>query len=83
MFAYLKNSNVKLAVDLNPFVWRFKGHHQAPTKTDPKLHIFFLVFLFLTVIVVIDDGTYISWEELIVPMAKGEEEGGDTGLDLL
>jgi hypothetical protein len=56
---YLKNSNVKLSFDLNPWCWSCIAMHQTPTKIDPKLHIWYLRLLPLSIHIVIDDGTWV------------------------
>lgn len=67
MWSYIKFSNIKLSVDLNPFVWSFKWMFQGPTQTDPHLRIQYVRILFLSLTVVIDNGVYHLWEEEIVP----------------
>ncbi len=56
---YLRYSNFKVSFDLNPFVWSFVWHHAEPTRSDPKLHIFYLRILPLSFMLVIDDGTVV------------------------
>jgi hypothetical protein len=63
MWNYLKFSNIKLSVDINPFVWGFKWMFQPPTQSDPNLRIQYVRFLFLSLVVVIDNGVYHIWEE--------------------
>lgn len=65
---YLKYSNVKLAVDLNPFCWGFKWIYQEPTQRDPHLHVQYVRLLFLSIIVVIDNGEFYMLEETIEPV---------------
>lgn len=57
LFHYLRYSNLKVSVDLNPLVWSFRFQRQAPTRSDPRLHIFYWRILPLSVILVVDDGT--------------------------
>jgi len=56
---YINHSNIKLAIDLNPFVWSFRYMHQGPTESDPTLNIWYIRFLPLSIILTIDDGTVI------------------------
>ena len=65
MIKYLQNSNLKFSFDLNPFVWGFKFLHHKPTRTDPDLHMFYFRFLPLSILLVIDSGHWIPWEETI------------------
>ena len=70
---YLKNSNLKLSIDLNPFVWSFVAHHQGPSKTDPNLHIWYMRFLPLSVTLVFDDGTWIPYADVFPEIEEMEE----------
>lgn len=63
MWNYLKFSNLKFSVDVNPFVWGFRWHFQGPTRTDPHLRIQYMRFLFLSIAVIIDNGVFHIWEE--------------------
>lgn len=76
MFKYIRFSNLKFSVDLNPFVWSFKFHHQGPTLTDPCLNIFYLRILPLSIALIIDNGEWASWEDSITPTTG-------TGSDLI
>lgn len=57
LLKYVYFSNIRTCQDWNPFVWSFKLMHQPPSWHDPHLHIILLQILFLTVIIVIDDGS--------------------------
>jgi len=59
---YLRFSNIKLSIDLNPCVWSFRWHYQEPTQLDPYLHIQYIRILFLSIAVIIDNGVYRVWE---------------------
>lgn len=61
---YLKFSNLKLSLDLSPFTWGVQFLHQAPTAFDPKLHIYYIRLLPLSLIIVIDDGTWVPETEI-------------------
>lgn len=63
MFKYLKFSNIKFSIDLNPFCWGLKWFFQPPTMSDPHLRIQYVRILFLSLVVVIDNGEYHIWEE--------------------
>ena len=63
MWKYLKFSNIKISVDLNPFCWGFRWLYEGPTKMDPYLRIQYVRILFLSLAVVIDNGVYHVWEE--------------------
>jgi hypothetical protein len=67
MFKFFKYSNFKVSIDLNPFVWGFRWLYQGPTASDPHLRIQYCRILFLSLMVVIDNGVYHTWEEEIVP----------------
>lgn len=67
MWNYIKFSNIKLSVDLNPFCWGFKWLYQEPTASDPHLRIQYCRILFLSILFVIDNGVYHIWEEQIIP----------------
>lgn len=58
MFKYLKYSNIKLSVDLNPFVWNIIYKYEGPTRRDPHLRMMYLRIFMLSFVVVIDDGTF-------------------------
>jgi hypothetical protein len=58
IFRYIRYSNFKFSFDFNPFVWSFRWHYQPPVKSDPTLRILYLRILPLSLLVVIDDGTY-------------------------
>lgn len=67
MFKYFQYSNIKLSIDLNPFVWNFKWLYEGPTKQDPHLRIQYCRILFLSLMVVIDNGVYHIYEDDLVP----------------
>jgi hypothetical protein len=67
MWKYIKFSNIKLSIDLNPFCWGFMWHFQGPTQTDPHLRIQYVRILGLSLAVIIDNGVYHTWEEEIIP----------------
>lgn len=67
MWAYLKFSNLKFSIDVNPFVWSFRWTFQAPTPSDPHLRIQYIRILFLSIVVVIDNGVWHIWEETLMP----------------
>ena len=58
MWDYIKYSNLKFSVDLNPFCWGFKWMYQEPTKRDPHLRMQYVRFLFLSMLIIIDNGFY-------------------------
>lgn len=69
MWNYIKFSNVKFSIDLNPFVWSFRWIFQGPTQLDPHLRIQYIRILFLSIMVVVDNGVYhISEDETIFPV---------------
>lgn len=76
MLKWLNNSNLKVSIDLNPFVWVWlpKGIHQGPTESDPKLNIWYVRWLFLSVNLVLDNGDWVAWEELVQVKSQ---TGGD------
>lgn len=53
-FNYLKYSNVKLSIDLNPFVWGFIWHYEGPNKEEPNFRAFYCRFLALSLRIIID-----------------------------
>lgn len=53
-FNYLKYSNVKLSIDLNPFVWGFIWHYEGPNKEEPKFHAFYWRILPFSLRIIID-----------------------------
>jgi hypothetical protein len=59
MIKYIRNSNVKISIDLNPFYWRFHYASHGPTDHDPKLRIWWFQFLFINFWIMVDDGTFI------------------------
>lgn len=65
MWDYVKYSNLKLAVDFNPYTWSFKWLYQEPTQRDPHLHIQYIRILFLSIIVVVDNGEFYMLEETV------------------
>lgn len=73
MWNYIKFSNVKLSVDMNPFVWGFKWLFQGPTQSDPHLRIQYVRFLFLSLVVVVDNGVYHTWEEEVTPVETKDD----------
>ena len=77
MWKYLKYSNVKLSIDFNPFVWGFKWMYQEPTQSDPNLHIQYVRFLFLSLVVVIDNGVYHIWEHDELEVTEPVVQKGD------
>lgn len=74
-FKYLRFSNIKWSIDLNPCVWSFRWHYQEPTQLDPFLHIQYVRILFLSVVVVIDNGVYKIWEEEIEVTEDADTKG--------
>lgn len=74
MWKYLKFSNVKLSVDLNPFCWGFKWFFQGPTMSDPNLRIQYVRFLFLSLAVVIDNGVFHVWEEEAITAVETKDD---------
>lgn len=77
MLKYLRFSNIKLSIDLNPFVWGFRWHYQEPTQLDPNLHIQYVRILFLSVAVIIDNGVYRIWEMEDLQTIEPAQESGD------
>jgi hypothetical protein len=73
MIKYLQNSNLKFSIDLNPFVWGFKFLFHKPTRTDPDLHMIYVRILLLSILLIIDSGHWIPWEETI-PVATTKDE---------
>lgn len=55
---YLNFSNFKISLDLNPFVWSFKFLYEGPSESNPALRVLYVRLIMLSVIVVIDDGSY-------------------------
>lgn len=74
-WGYLNHCNLKLAVDLNPFVWGFRYLHQGPDpQADPDLHIWYIRCLPLSIILTIDSGRYIMEGEAIDVVGDMYEE---------
>ena len=71
---YLNNSNVKLAVDLNPFVWSFRYMRMVPTPSDPDLYIWYIRILPLSIILTIDSGKVILLGEDIEVREENDDE---------
>lgn len=65
---YLRFSNIKLSIDLNPFACWFNPPflfiRQRPTNIDPKLNLWHLRILFFTTHLVLDDGSYVLEENV-------------------
>jgi hypothetical protein len=57
---YLKNSDISLRFNLNPFNWKWipKVVYEGPTPFYPKRRTYALVVLFLQVFVDLDDGSH-------------------------
>ena len=60
---YLKHSNIKLAFDLNPFFWGFRNIYEGPDKASPDLHIWYIRFLPFVIILTIDTGKFIVYDD--------------------
>lgn len=58
LWAYINHSNLKLAIDLNPFVWSFRYMYQGPDRSDPDLNIWYIRILPLSIILTIDTGRF-------------------------
>lgn len=56
---YLKNSNLKLAVDFNPLMWSF----QFMTDVGKPRFSLYLRFLFFVVLLIVDDGIVESLDQ--------------------
>ena len=56
---YLRYSNVKISLDLNPCYWKFRYDHYGPGDHDPKLRVWWLQLLFINFWIMVDDGTFI------------------------
>lgn len=77
MWGYLNHSNLKIAIDLNPFVWGFCWAAQDPVEgIAPDLWIRYLRFLPLGLILTIDSGR----SSLILPDDEHSEEPDGDGL---
>jgi len=71
---YLNNSNIKIAFDLNPFVWSFVYMYQPPTNTDPFLKIWYTRILPLSIIISIDNGVYKRYNDEAENIEVKEED---------
>lgn len=56
IWAYLNNSNLKIYLDLNPFVWGFKFVGQDGDDIAPDLYIRYIRILPLGIILTINSG---------------------------
>lgn len=75
MWAYLNHSNLKIYLDLNPFIWGFAVMGQDATETDPDLYIRYIRILPLGIILTINSGRC----NLILP-DDTEDKDFDDGL---
>ena len=73
MINYLRNSNVKISIDLNPFYWRFHFDRILPSQYDPYLRVWWCQLLFLNLWMVIDNGKIVL-DPLEQIEVKEEEE---------
>ena|ERR1700761_2299555 len=76
MWRYLKFSNLKVSLDFNPFCWSFIYHYSGPTKLDPNLSMRYLRILPLSIVLVIDNGVFVTEPEVLI-------EAADTVADIL
>lgn len=61
MLKYLRYSNLKIAIDFNPLTWSFRYNNQL----IESMRMIYWRFLFLTIILVIDNGANpIQWDTL-------------------
>lgn len=61
MLKYLRYSNIKLAIDLNPFTWSFRYNNQL----IKSMRMIYWRVLPFTIILIIDNGTNpIQWDTL-------------------
>lgn len=72
MWSYIKFSNVKLSIDLNPFCWGFKWVYEGPTDLDPYLRMQYIRFLGISLLVVIDNGEYVISEDYLTDITPTE-----------
>lgn len=70
---YLRYSNVKISIDLNPFYWKFRYDTIRPTEHDPCMRVWWFQILFLNLWVMVDNGTFIL-DPLEQIEVKEEEE---------
>lgn len=57
MWDYVKNSNVQLTLDLNPFQWRIYVMYAGESVLDPARRMLSIKILCLRLNVIIDDGS--------------------------
>jgi len=57
-FNYIRYSNIQIALNLNPFIWRFYWETLRPSQTDPGQFGFIIKLLMLRISVIFDDGSW-------------------------